>query len=227
MNISNFPVSRGLQDIPSEWFNKNLASAYAFYLYAHQMDEYPSHNHKIAGRVLGGFPVWYMSRKPVDTRPGATFVRNVNGENYWFYRSNSEFVAIQFCALQGPHLTGDSTVISHIEYGDAKMPRLSSTFVVSMELLTRIGLFLGNLDNQGAYPRIIVIPETSQCGLLITTNHRASWHPREHLVFPLPELSLGRSNRQGDDFRDSKMSLEQFVLSSAYPMRIASLNDAD
>lgn len=228
MNIANFPTSRMLRDIPKASLSKVLATAYAFYAFVHQRNEHLNDKQKVAGSILGGFPVWYVCRKPVENaRLGSTFVRSIKGGNHWFYRSNSEFVAIQFHVLDGPDLTGDSAVFSHVEYDDAERPKLSSTFIVSMELFTRIGLFLHNLGDQSAYPRIIVIPETSQCGLLVTTNHRASRHLREHLIFPLPELSFGRANRQGDDFRNSTMSLEKFVLSSEYPMKIEFASNAD
>lgn len=226
MNISNFPASRVLQDVPSTWLSKLLGTAYAFHAYAHQKKEYIDDS-KVGGRILGGFPVWYISREPVVARPGASFVRNVSGENYWFYRSGSEFVAIQFCSLDGSDLREDSTVFCQINDSSVEGPRLSSTFIVSMESLTRMGLFLDYLGKQRAYPRIIVFPKTGQCGLLVTTNHWVARDPREHVVFPLPELSFGRANRHNDDFRDAVMPLEKFLLSSAYPMKIASEDDGD
>ncbi|EZP52283.1 hypothetical protein [Delftia sp. RIT313] len=227
MNISNFPSSRGLKDIPNEWLSKIIANSYAFHSYSHQREIEIRDNDKIACRVLGRLPVWYVSREPIDAPTGTVFRRSINGSYHWFYKSNSEFVAFQFGLLEGEKLMGNAATFSHLEYDDRGIPRISSIFIASVEFLTRIGSLLDHLRKQAAYPRIVIIPQSGQCGLLVTTNHQTSWQSREHLIYPLPELSLGRTNWQGDDFRDSKMSLEQFVLSSGYPMEIAAFRGVD
>jgi hypothetical protein len=227
MNISNFPSSRGLKDIPNEWLSKIIANSYAFHAYSYQRETQIRDNDNIACRILGGFPVWYVSREPIDARSGTVFRRSINGDYHWFYKSNSEFVAFQFGILEGGELMGNAATFSHLEYDDRGIPRISSIFIASVELLTRIGFFLNDPRTQAAYPRIVIIPQSGQCGLLVTTNHQTSWKSREHLIYPLPELSLGRANRQGDDFRAPKMSLEKFVLSSGYPMEIEPFNGFD
>lgn len=226
MNSSKFPVSRRLQGIPGPLLSKTLAAAYAFYAHSRKRAEYVRNDHEVKARIFGGFPVWYTSGDLVNAQPGSSFTRTVAGKDYYFYRSNSEFVAVEFCVLDDPKPSGSSAVFCQLEYNEKNNHKLLSTFIVSTELFTRIQLFLAELGDHGAFPRIIVIAGTGQCGLLVTTNHRTSRLPREHVIFPLPELSFGRANRRGDDFRDLKISLEQFILSSQYPMGITSVKDA-
>lgn len=222
MNISNFPSSRGLINIPNEWISKIIANSYAFHAYSHKSEINIRDDNKIKCRILGGFPVWNVSREPIYAQKGEFFIRNINGANHFFYKSNSEFVAFQFGRLEGNKLIGNAATFSYLEYDNLTIPRISSIFNASVELLTRIDLLLLDLGNQAAYPRIVILPDSGQCGLLVSMNHQMSGKLQNHLIYPLPELSLGRANWAGDDFVNSKMSLEQFVLSSEYPMQIAS-----
>lgn len=218
MDTEALPTSPRLRNLPKEHRAKLLATCYAFYAYSHERYRFIDSQAAVKAHILASFPVWEVNEERQRQRTIYSFERTFNGQPYFFHRTKAEFLAMKFSSIDDRKVERDAAIFAHLNFGNDFESGLLSTSNVSMNLLAQISLAL--IDDSISFPRILIVQNTGQCGLLVTTNHSHHRTLREHLVFPLPELSFGIRPDLNEQFSSRKMPLANFILSSKYSMSL-------
>ena len=219
IEISSFPNSLRLGHLSEERRARLLSTCYAFYALSHNKRGFSDNPIKVNAHILGSFPVWKATEERANSTSVYSFERTIGSRKYFFYRTQTEFAAIQFCSQDNNKVVNDAAIFAHLNYERGHEGSLLSTFNVPIKLLAQIDLALAET---GAFPRFLMVHGTGKTGLLLTTNHENHRARREHMVYALPDLSIGKASKPEDRLEESKFSLSDFVISCNYPMETES-----